>query len=392
MSRTAPTSNSERTAAPSAGRWKQTLIGVVKYGISLSILGYLFYKASRDQSFSDLYEQPKQWGMLALAFGSALSAVMLTIVRWYMLVRSLNMPFQLSNAFRLGFVGYLFNFLTLGVVGGDLLKAIFIARQQPGRHAEAIASVVVDRVIGLYALFLLGAVSFLFVDLQATSVRDPKQLEFIQLICRVTFGCTIAGAVGFGILLLPGFTTAPFWDALTQLPRVGGTIEKLIGALRMYRRQPRLLAIALVMSLGTHTLFVMSIYLIALGLPGNEPSLATHFVIVPIANVAGAIPLPGGMGPFEYTLDLVYRGVSSVAVAPRQGFVIALAFRVITLLIAMVGVVYYLTSRREVGELLKEAGQDTSAASSEEIPHDAAPEHGEASRHEYVAETQSSDG
>jgi uncharacterized membrane protein YbhN (UPF0104 family) len=340
-------------AAPQ--RLKQVLIGILKYGISLAILAYLFYKASQDQSFTDLMQQPKQWGLLSLAFGFALSAVLITTLRWYMLVRSLHIPFTIRDAFRLGFVGYLFNFLTLGVVGGDLLKAVFLARQQQGRRAEAVATVVVDRIIGLYALFLLAAIAFLSVDLDSAAVRDPRQLEFIKLICRVTFGCTVAGAIGLGILMLPGFTTAPFWDLLVHLPRVGPVLQKLIDALRMYRRQPVLLLVAMLMSLLTHTFFVFSIYLIARGLPGDEPNLGTHFVIVPIANVAGVIPLPGGMGPFEYTLDLLYRGVSSVQVAPRQGFVIALAFRVITLLIALVGVVYYLTSRREVSELLHEA-------------------------------------
>ncbi len=371
------------------------LVGAAKYGISLSILGYLFHQASQDQSFAELYRQPKQWGLLGLAFGTALAAVMLTFLRWFLLVRSLHLPFRLGNAMRLGFVGYLFNFLTLGVVGGDLLKAVFIARQQPGRRAEAVATVVVDRSIGLFALFLLAAISFLSVDLEATSVRDPRQLEFIQLICRVTFACAVAGTLGLAVLLLPGFTTAPFWDALTQLPRVGGTIERLVGAMRMYRRQPLMLLGTLVMSLGTHTLFVLCIYLIARGLPGGEPPLSTHFVIVPIANVAGAIPLPGGMGPFEYTLDLLYRGVSSVSVAPRQGFLIALAFRLITLLIAMVGVVYYLAGRREVSDLVKEAEEESlaGATATAAAPRDTDQEaSGELIRHDWVTEPQANDG
>ena len=40
-------------------------------------------------------------------------------------------------------------------MGGDLFKAIFIAREQPGRRTEAVATVLVDRVIGMYALVLL---------------------------------------------------------------------------------------------------------------------------------------------------------------------------------------------------------------------------------------------
>ena len=82
-------------------------------------------------------------------------AVSLTFVRWYLLVRALGLNFRLLDAFRLGFLGYLFNFVSVGSVGGDLFKAIFIAREQPGRRTEAVATVLVDRVVGVYALVLL---------------------------------------------------------------------------------------------------------------------------------------------------------------------------------------------------------------------------------------------
>ena len=70
---------------------------------------------------------------------------------------------------------------------------------------------------------------------------------------------------------------------------------------------------------------------------------------------AGAFPLPGGFGAFEIALDFLYRGMASVPTAASQGFVVALAFRVIQILIALIGVVYYFTGRREVDELVKEA-------------------------------------
>ena len=79
----------------------------------------------------------------------------MTFVRWYLLVRALQLQFRLVDAFRLGFLGYLFNFVVVGSVGGDLFKAIFIAREQPGRRAEAVATVLVDRIVGVYALVLV---------------------------------------------------------------------------------------------------------------------------------------------------------------------------------------------------------------------------------------------
>ena len=58
---------------------------------------------------------------------------------------------------RIGFLGYLFNLAPMGIVGGDLLKAWMLAREKPGNRAKALASVVVDRIVGLYVLFLVAA-------------------------------------------------------------------------------------------------------------------------------------------------------------------------------------------------------------------------------------------
>jgi hypothetical protein len=334
---------------------KKILIALIKYGISFTILGYLFYAASQDESFHQLRESPKNWLLLVLAFLLMVVGVVSTIVRWHLLVRALDMPFSIRDAFRLGFLGYLFTFITMGVVGGDLLKAVFLARQQPGRRAEAVATVVVDRIIGLFALFFVATVAFLTFGLDARNVRDPNLLSQIQYICYGAVGFTIAGTVGFLLLLLPGFTSNPLWDALVGLPKIGHTIGRLIGAVRMYRRRLPLLLFIFVMSAATHVVFTLSVYCTASGLPGNHPSFSTHLVIVQIASLCGALPLPGGLGAFEYVLDYLYRAVSSADVAARQGFVVALAFLVIKLLIAAIGMVYYVAGRRQVKELIAEA-------------------------------------
>jgi uncharacterized membrane protein YbhN (UPF0104 family) len=125
--------------------------------------------------------------------------------------------------------------------------------------------------------------------------------------------------------------------------------------MRLYSGRPAVLVGSVGLSIVTHVMITLCIYLIASGLPGAHPNLLAHFTIVPIANLANSIPLPGGLGGFELALDFLYRAISSTAVAPRHGFVIALAFRIVTLLIAAIGAVYYLASKREVDQMMHEA-------------------------------------
>jgi uncharacterized membrane protein YbhN (UPF0104 family) len=340
---------------PNSGVIKRRLLGLLKVAVSAALLAYLFREAARNDSFRNLIEQPKDWTLLGVAFLVELSAVAVTIVRWYLLVRAVELPFTLREAFRLGFLGFLLNFFTVGAIGGDAIRAVFVARSNPGRGAVAVATVVVDRCFGLFALLLLVSITYFAMDWSAVETRDPAGLKIIQNLCQIALASSAAGAVVIVVLLLPGFTTSPFWDFFCQLPVVGPTITHLIEALRMYRRRIPVLAAVLGMSLAVHGLLAIGIYLIARGLPGQAPGFMEHLVISPLASAFGAIPLPGGLGAFEAALDFLYRRVSPESVAASQGFVIALGYRIITLLIATIGVGYYLASRREVQTALQEA-------------------------------------
>jgi uncharacterized membrane protein YbhN (UPF0104 family) len=133
-------------------------------------------------------------------------------------------------------------------------------------------------------------------------------------------------------------------------------VGKLIGAVRIYRRRLGVLFWTTAMSLGVHLLGAAGIYLTARGLGGNVPSLGYHFVVVPLGMIVGVLPLPmSGLGAFEAVIEFFYMHVpNAVAVSKGQGLVVAFGYRVITILIAVIGLFYWLGSRREVAEVLHE--------------------------------------
>lgn len=333
---------------------RKIIFTLAKFAVSASIIAYLVYDAQRDKTFSNLASQPKHWGVLAAAAVACLTAVMLTFVRWFVLVRALELPFSLKDAFRLGFLGYLLNFVSFGAVGGDLFKAVFVAREQHGRRAEAVATVVLDRVVGLYMLFVLATVAILATG----QLHSP--VEQIAIIAKGALFCAAAGAAGIAVLLIPGVTQGAFSAFLQRLPRIGPLFGRLLGAIRIYRRRPGMLALACALSMAIHSLSATGIWLVSKGLPGQTPSLADHFVIVPLSLVTGVLPLPvNGLGAFEAVVAFLYQRIPvGLEVAEGRGLVVALGYRAITILIAMVGVCYYLASRREVAEVLEEAERE----------------------------------
>lgn len=337
---------------------KKTLIVSVKVGLPLAILGFLMWNARQDGDFQDLAGQPKKWGLLIAAWFACAGAVALTIVRWYLLVRAIDLPFTIRDAFRLGFLGYLFNLAPMGIVGGDLLKAVALARNHPNRRAEAVATVALDRVIGLYTLFVVASVAMLatgFLEIadwtEARRIVGVELATAISTACRLTPAATAIVTVLLAVLLMRDVSQGRTTRMLARIPYAGPTISKLANAVKLYRRKRHILLMAAVMSVAVHSLFTLGIFLIANGLYPHAPSLSLHFVISPLSASTGAIPLMAG--PFEVVLQVLYTCFPmGEGIVTPSGLIIALSYRILTVLIAAIGICYYLAGRAEVVELL----------------------------------------
>jgi uncharacterized membrane protein YbhN (UPF0104 family) len=333
---------------------KRLLVSLLKFGVSATIITYLVTKAVGDKTFTDLADRPKHWGILAAALMTCLVATLISFLRWKMLVRAVGIPLALRDALRLSFLGYLLNFVSPGSVGGDLFKAVFLVREHPTQRGAAIASVLTDRVMGLFSLMLLGSCAILLFG----QTHAPN--EVVRDICWGVLGCTAAGAAGVAVLLWPGFTQGSLARWLRNRGRLGPMFNSLLTAVQRYRSQPSVLVIGTLASLGVHVCSTLSIYLVARGIPGHVPSLADHFIIAPLSMLAAAMPFAfGGLGAFEGSFDLLYIYVPiGEQFKGSEGLIVALGFRVITILIALIGAGYYLTGRREVRRVWSEAQQN----------------------------------
>lgn len=327
---------------------KQILIKTGQIGVSAALIWWLVSGALADdpEAFSRLAAGKKSWGSLALGASLCLLAVSTTFVRWFFLVRSLELPFRLIDAFRLGFFGFFWNFL-VGTVWGDLIKAFWIAREHPQNRAQAVATVFVDRIIGLYGLFVVATIAIITTGLHDSPVQE------IQIICWTAFLSTAGGAVGVLALLIPGLTSGRVSQRLASIPKIGGTIAKLIDAVRMYKSRIHIVGLAGLMSLGVHSLLAMGIHFLARGLPGETPSLAVHFVAIPIGMLTQALPLPlGALGAFEFVVDYLYRNlpISDVETTVGYGLVVCLTYRFVTIGIAGIGAFFYVNVKREIAD------------------------------------------
>src|SRR5947209_7700516 len=161
---------------------KRLLITLLKLGLGVGLLAWVIYQNWHGKEgqvgLADALQRPIHYAPLLLATIICIASVLLTFVRWYILVRAQDLPFTPAAALRLGLVGYFFNTFLPGSVGGDLVKATYIARAQ-SRRTVAVATVILDRAVGLCGLFwlaaILGGAFWVSGELQALAKNDVAQ-------------------------------------------------------------------------------------------------------------------------------------------------------------------------------------------------------------------------
>jgi glycosyltransferase 2 family protein len=325
----------------------------LRYGLGFALLAFIVWRywdvhdeAGKQVGLSVVLTRPLQWSSLALGFAACSLGVLATFVRWFLLVRAQDLPFTFRDAIRLGLVGYFFNMFLPGAVGGDLVKAGFLAREQ-SRRAVAIATLVLDRVIGLAGLFWLATLlggGLYFSGAFDAHLVDPEVRWTIQSILVFAAGIAFGSLTAWLLLLL--LPTA-WLDAIERkfrtLRLVGPTLGELVSAVRIYRQKGRYVAAALGLALLSHSLLVLTFYSGSnFFTPADElPPLSLHLLLVPIGmTIQAGIPLPGGgMGAAEAVFGYLYKLLGYLFEAGVLG---ALGKRLIEFTLGFFGYLVYL--------------------------------------------------
>ena len=313
--------------------------GWLKWCCALALLASLFYRHRAE--ISRLGDRAIRWEFAAVALLLCGGAVLLTFTRWYLLVWAQEFRFAYQDAIRLGFFGYILNFVGPGAVGGDLAKAYFLARQQTARRAVAVATVFLDRLLGLLALFLVGGGVWL---LQSEPTRGGLFLTFAIVFSLLGF----VGIIGLFLLLHTALLRARWLQWFRTVRVVGRMFGELLDAVALYQSRPRVLWLAVAISIAGHFATLSSFYFSAIALSPTEavPDYFAHLLFMPAAELAGMVPVvPGGLGVLEEATARLY-GLAGVA--KGNGFLTAAGFRVITIVIAVLGIGYYFSARQDV--------------------------------------------
>ncbi len=285
--------------------WIFQVIFVQEGRLAVEAQGTDWEQLTRREQFIAAWTQgpPAVWNAISAvapwAYGLSLVFMGATLLigarRWQLALveQGLNLPFP--RALEISLIAHFFNSFLLGSTGGDLLKAYYAARETHHMKTEAVTTVFVDRLIGLFSMLLFA------VALAAPNARLIRGDDLTALVFLTVLGMFCA----CGILVY-----AAFWGRssdensllgrwLKRLPR-GEYLERSLLSCRIYGNRRAFL----VKSLGFSTLLnlccVLQFHTLAVGLDLGV-SFSVLLFLAPAIICISALPItPSGLGVREH--------------------------------------------------------------------------------------------
>lgn len=313
----------------------------IKFLIAAGLLTFVF--ATGQIKLDVLKGALGRWPWLVAGVAGIIPVFAFGICRWWVLLLSQGIRITPWQTVRVSFIGYFFNTVMPGSVGGDLVKAYYVARDREGQRVEAISTIILDRLIGLFALTGIGALAAVAFPSVGFGSAPFRMLSQFVLVC-------LAGGAVLVVLFL--------WVDLRGLgllrkERPGpilGAIRRLYGALRLYRNKKRILALAFLLSLGSHTFNVTLNVTLAKALGGQEGMTAAKYLyVIPLGLVVNGIPVaPGGWGLGEYGYEKLFE--EATAEEENIGAELALLMHLAYTFWNLLGAIFYVGHKRQVEE------------------------------------------
>ncbi len=265
---------------------------------------------------------------LALALALAVTGIFATALRWWRLLRAAQCPIDLWPALRLTYVGFFFNIVVPGLTGGDLVKAVMVARSHPERRAAAAMSVLVDRLLGVLVMLTMGALAVVWLGERFPYPREPILIGLVL------------GVGGLAAYANPGLRRRVGFERLIQRLPMSRTLLQIDQALTVCAREPRELAWAVCFS-SFNQLCVMG-SLTVLGASFGEQALnfANYVVVGALGNLVSAVPItPGGVGVAEAAYGQLFELQGGNW---TLGFAVAIAWRLCMVIVGLGGGLFLL--------------------------------------------------
>lgn len=232
---------------------------------------------------------------LLLSIGLMGLLLFIGVLRWQMILKVHGLALPLSRTTEISIIAHFFNSFLLGSVGGDVLKAYYVARETHHKKTEAVVTVAVDRIIGLFSLLLVACV-MLLPNRDLLAVLNTKLRAVIWIILAMTAGCAVFIFLSFWGGVSRTLPAARTW--LRRIPK-GDMIERSIEAFREFGRDRTFFLRVLPVSMLGNAVCILHFLTLIWCFHRTAPILKIS-AIVPVVTCISTLPItPSGLGVRE---------------------------------------------------------------------------------------------
>lgn len=286
-----------------AGATRTGMIVLAKMAVAAVIVFWLIRSNRLDlRAFAGVQGDAAAIALVVLGVLGVFVGQLLLALRLFLLLRRAEVRVSVARAIGVTLLGSLVGIALPGLVGGDVVRAVYLCADAVGRRANAVCTVLLDRVLGLYSLFLVGALAWVVL---CCSTQVEARGPWLWTVPIIALAMTIA-------LWLAGWTGWQTWPVVAPIwQRVPANLRNMVGVLQDCLGQPRLLVTTIGLSVLNHALVICT-FVIAAVLLGNGLPWVLHFVLSPLAMTMNMVAItPGGVGLAEGAFSLLYESAGS---------------------------------------------------------------------------------
>jgi len=216
-----------------------------------------------------------------------LTGIVLSSLRWRILLTLADAHPPFVRLLRFQLIALFFNVVFPGNIGGDVLKAYYVARTEaPEKKPTILLLVLVDRLTGLAGLIGVATVAVaLHGDVLA---RDPRSKPLVFTVLLLALGA-FGGPVVLSLLVR--VASKPL-ERLTSGPgKISKLLAQLVKSVGLVSKKPLTLLLAVVLSMGIHSLSFALFATLTAQINGVSPDYAAIATVFPVGMLSLVLPI-----------------------------------------------------------------------------------------------------
>lgn len=327
------------TSPPAPSALKSRLLFGAKAIVAAVLIGWLISGGHLDMgALRILVDRP---ALLAMDLGLFATGAVIATTRFGILLGLAHVRVRFATLFRLTMTAFFFNVVIPGNIGGDVVKGLYVARDEPKEKRTTILLVAfVERLIGLSALVILGAL--------VTAVRpavwsDPVLRPLAAAVSAIGAATLVGGTLALLVVRRAGERL----ERATLGPsKIAKLLHQLVLSMRLVSAQPRRLLTALVLSGAYHALLMGFFTVLTRALIERDVPYSAVATVFPLGLLTLLLPIsPSGLGVGHVAFKRLFE-----AIGLAGGATVFNVYLLGQIVPCLLGVFWFLSLRRR-GEL-----------------------------------------